>query len=265
MELADRVALVTGGGGGIGAGIGEALVERGARVVLTDLNADWAAAEAERIGGGTIALAHDVTSLDSWARVKRAAEDAFGPVEVLCNNAGISTRRTLLDETPPEVFASVLAVNVTGVYNGIRTCVPEMRARGEGHVVNVASAGGLMTAPCHSPYSASKHALVGLSKALRAEYAMKGGTVGVTLVCPGGVSTDISSQVERSGPGGEPRGAFEMAPEVAAIFDRDLEARGEKLRFDLERFEDPALAESLSLVYPEPRPIGAQPSVYDYA
>jgi short-subunit dehydrogenase len=85
--------------------------------------------------------------------------------------------------------------------------------------VNVASAGGLMTAPCHSPYSASKHALVGLSKSLRAELAMKQTNVGVTLVCPGGVATSISSQFETTGPGGTPRGSVEMAPEVAAIFD----------------------------------------------
>jgi NAD(P)-dependent dehydrogenase (short-subunit alcohol dehydrogenase family) len=122
-------------------------------------------------------------------------------------------------EVPIEDWEWVIGVNLWGPVYGIQAFVPHLLAQDEAHVVNVASAGGLMTAPCHSPYSASKHALVGLSKSLRAEFAMKQAKVGVTLVCPGGVSTSISTQVERSGPGGEPRGNFEMAPEVAAIFD----------------------------------------------
>ena len=90
MELAGKVALVTGGGGGIGAGIAEAFVEKGAKVALSDVNPDYARAEAERIGGGAISLQHDVTSLDSWARVRSAVEAEFGQVDVLCNNAGVA-------------------------------------------------------------------------------------------------------------------------------------------------------------------------------
>ncbi|MDE8651931.1 SDR family oxidoreductase [Novosphingobium album (ex Liu et al. 2023)] len=183
MELAGKVALVTGGGGGIGAGIGEAFVEKGMKVVLTDLNPDYAETEAARIGGGTIALAHDVTSLESWAGVKAAAERVFGPVDVLVNNAGISTPRMPLDEMPPETFATVLAVNVTGVFNGIKTFVPDLRARRSGHVVNVSSMNGLLAHQTYATYSASKFAVTAMSEALQGELAPFG--VGVSILFPG--------------------------------------------------------------------------------
>ncbi len=112
----------------------------------------------------------------------------------------------------------VVDVNYWGTVNGIRVFMPHLLEQDEAHVVNVSSAGGLMTAMCHGPYTSTKHAIVGLSKGLRVEVAMKESNVGVTLVCPGGVATNISSQFDRSGPDGKPRGERPVPPEVKELW-----------------------------------------------
>ncbi len=219
--LQDRVAVVTGASSGIGLACAKALAADGCKLVIASQNADrLSLAEAELADAGAEVLAVP-TDVENRAEVERLAErtlDHYGEVHVLVNNAGVYVPGYAW-EVPIEDWEWVIGVNLWGPVFGIQAFVPHLLQQDEAHVVNVASAGGLMTAPCHSPYSASKHALVGLSKALRAEFAMKQAKVGVTLVCPGGVSTSISTQAERSGPGGRPRGEFEMAPEVSAIFD----------------------------------------------
>jgi len=192
MDLNGKVALVTGGGGGIGAGIAEAFVEKGAKVIITDINVNYASAEAERIGGGTLALQHDVTSLESWARVKQAALDALGDVDVLCNNAGISQPFKLLDEVTPEEFGRIIAINVAGVYNGVNSFGPGMRERKRGHIVNTSSMNGLIPHATFAAYTASKFAVAGMSEALRAELAPFG--VGVSILYPGLTRSRMSEQ-----------------------------------------------------------------------
>jgi NAD(P)-dependent dehydrogenase (short-subunit alcohol dehydrogenase family) len=200
MNLSGKTAFVTGAGSGIGTGIVQALAEKGMRVVLADIDFDLAKSEAAAIGADALALHLDVTSLDSWAEAKAAAEAHFGPVDVLCNNAGIATPRTLLDEVPPELFARVLAVNVTGVYNGVHSFVPDMRARGQGHVVNTSSVNGLLAHGRFGAYSASKFAVTGLSDALRQELEPYG--VGVSVLYPGltrsrmSMSPDVGAQLD---------------------------------------------------------------------
>lgn len=183
MEVSGKVVLVTGGGGGIGAGIAEAFAEKGAKVAVTDVNFGYARAEADRIGRGTIALAHDVTSLESWAEVKEAVEAQLGPVDVLCNNAGIAHSFKPLDEVGPNEFARILAVNVTGVFNGCTMFMPEMKARRSGHIVNTSSVNGLVPFASFAAYTASKFAVTGLSEAIRAELEPFG--VGVSILYPG--------------------------------------------------------------------------------
>jgi NAD(P)-dependent dehydrogenase (short-subunit alcohol dehydrogenase family) len=184
MQLSGRVALVTGGGGGIGAGIAEALIEHGARVALTDINPDYAQAEADRLGQGTIALHHDVTSLKSWANVVAAVEaECAAPIDVLCNNAGISLPFKLLEEVSETEFARVMAINVTGVFNGCKALIPDMKARGRGHIVNTSSLNGLIPHGTFAAYSASKFAVAGMSEALRIELEPFG--IGVSILYPG--------------------------------------------------------------------------------
>jgi len=183
MNVSGKVVLVTGGGGGIGAGIAEAFVEKGARVAITDINLDYAQAEAERIGHGVIALKHDVTSPDSWAEVKQAVEAQLGPVDVLCNNAGVALHFKALDEVGYEEFDRVMRINVNGVFNGCKAFVPDMKARKAGHVVNTSSLNGLLPHGPFATYCASKFAVAGLSEAMRQELAPFG--VGVSILYPG--------------------------------------------------------------------------------
>jgi len=183
MKLDGKVAFITGGGGGIGGGIAEAFAEKGMRLVLADINLADAQREAAKFGDNAIAVQLDVTSLDSWAAAKAVACKRFGQVDVLCNNAGISQPREPLDQIPPETFARVMAINVTGVYNGIVTFTDDMRKRGSGHIVNTSSMNGLIAFGTFGAYSASKFAVTAMSEALRDELAPFG--VGVSILFPG--------------------------------------------------------------------------------
>ena len=183
MNITGKVVLITGGGGGIGAGIAEAFAERGAKVCITDINAEWANAEAARIGQGVLALGHDVSSETSWAQVKRAVEAALGPVDVLCNNAGISLPFKPLEEVPVAQFDRIMAINVRGVFLGCQTFIGDMKARGSGHVVNTSSVNGQLPYGTFASYCASKFAVAGMSEALRQELEPFG--IGVSILYPG--------------------------------------------------------------------------------
>jgi NAD(P)-dependent dehydrogenase (short-subunit alcohol dehydrogenase family) len=183
MQLAGKVAFISGGGGGIGVGMAEAFVEKGMSVVLADIDFDYARQAAAQFGDKALPLALDVVSLHSWTVARDAAVARFGAIDVLCNNAGISTPRLSLDQFPPDEFARVVAINVTGVHNGIVAFAGEMRARGAGHIVNTSSLNGLIPFGTFGAYSASKFAVLGLSDALRQELAPHG--VGVSTLFPG--------------------------------------------------------------------------------
>lgn len=183
MEIAGKVALVTGGGGGIGSGIAEAFAEKGARVAVTDINGEFANAEAARIGQGTLSYQHDVTSPESWAEVKRAIEGAFGPVDVLCNNAGISLPFKPMEDITVEQFDRVMAINVRGVFLGCHAFMGGMKARRSGHIVNTSSLNGLLPHGTFATYCASKFAVAGMSEALRQE--LDPFDVGVSILYPG--------------------------------------------------------------------------------
>ena len=183
MDVAGKVVLVTGAGGGIGAGMAEAFAEKGARVCLTDINADWAMAEAERIGRGAIAMAQDVASPESWAEVKAAVEARLGPVVVLCNNAGISIPFRPMEEITLEQFDRVMAINVRGVFLGCHAFMADMKARGAGHIVNTSSVNAQLPHGTFAVYSASKFAVSALSESIRQELEPFG--VGVSILYPG--------------------------------------------------------------------------------
>ncbi len=183
MQLNGNVAFISGGGGGIGGGIAQAFAEKGMQLVLADIDLALAREQAKEFGDKAIAVALDVTSLDSWAAAKAAAYQRFGRIDVLCNNAGISQPRAPLDKIPPATFERVMAINVTGVYNGIVTFADDMRERRGGHIVNTSSMNGLIAFGTFAAYSASKFAVTALSEALRDELAPFG--VGVSILFPG--------------------------------------------------------------------------------
>ncbi len=185
-----RSAIVTGAGSGIGAALSRALVAAGAEVVCADLDLDAARRTAGAVAGpGTArAVGLDVTSAaDMAALVSEVAAD-HGTLDLMFNNAGISiggeTQELTLDH-----WDAIIDVNIRGVVHGVHAAYPVMVAQRSGHLVNTASMGGLMAAGLLTSYVMTKHAVVGLSLALRSEAAAFG--VGVTAVCPSAVDTPI--------------------------------------------------------------------------
>lgn len=185
MQVAGKTVFISGGGGGIGGGMAQAFAEKGARIVLADVNPAFTEEESAKLPLGTEVelIELDVTSLESWANARDAAERRFGPIDVLCNNAGISSAFKPLLDVSSEEFARIMAVNVTGVYNGLLTFAPGMCDRRSGHIVNTSSMNGLGPFGGLAAYSASKFAVMGLSDAIRQEFAPF--DVGVTTLCPG--------------------------------------------------------------------------------
>ena len=205
QSLNKKVALITGGGGGIGGGIAQAFAAKGMQVVLADISLEHAQEQARALGDCAIAVQLDVTSLDSWTQARATAMEAFGQVDVLCNNAGASQPRQPLDQIPPEIFARVMAVNTAGVYNGVVTFAGDMRQRRSGHIVNTSSMNGLLAFGTFGAYSASKFAVTAMSEALRDELVPF--DVGVSILFPGLTRSRMSLSDIESG---------DIPPEVAA-------------------------------------------------
>jgi NAD(P)-dependent dehydrogenase (short-subunit alcohol dehydrogenase family) len=201
-ELSGRVGVVTGAARGIGRGTGEAMAAAGMRVVLADLDAARLAdtvAALTASGAEAVGVPTDVTDPEAVAALADAAVRAYGSVHVVVNNAGISTLGTQW-QTELDDWHRVFDVNLFGVVHGVRAFVPLLLANPDGgHVVNVASMGGMLVGPLIGPYTASKAAVIALSKSLRAEMAMAGSEVGVTVVCPGNVDTEIADHLITAG------------------------------------------------------------------
>ena len=223
MEIAGKVAVVTGGASGIGRGIGRALAARGADVVVADVDAARAAevaAELARAGVRSIGAACDVTERASVEALADSAWTAFGRVDVLCNNAGVGTLAPVTD-TPLRDAEWLFAVNVWGVIHGCQVFVPRFLAAGRpAHVLNTGSEHSVgVPFPGMGIYTATKHAVLALSDVLRRELESQG--VGVSILCPGVVRTEIwnagRSRPERFG------GRQESPPEFATFLDSGMD------------------------------------------
>jgi NAD(P)-dependent dehydrogenase (short-subunit alcohol dehydrogenase family) len=187
--LAGRHALVTGASRGIGAVIAAALAAEGACVSLLARDAAALGRVAESLGRDrALAVAADVSDAAAVARAFAAARECFGAVQILINNAGQAHSAKFID-TDPALWERLLAVNLTGTYLCTREAVPDMLKSDFGRIVNIASIAGLRGAAYVSAYTASKHAVIGLTRALALEYATKNLTV--NAVCPGYANTDM--------------------------------------------------------------------------
>jgi NAD(P)-dependent dehydrogenase (short-subunit alcohol dehydrogenase family) len=193
-QLRDKVAVVTGGASGIGRALAEQFLAEGMRVFLGDIDADaLAETVAELSGSGEVrGLCTDVTQATEVDALRDATVEAFGAAHVVCNNAGVSGRRHAMWETTEADWDWVVGVNLMGVVHGIRAFAPLLVEQREGHVVNTASLAGIAAMPFAAPYFATKHAVLGLSKSLVLEFEAGGTGVGVTVLCPDWLKTDIA-------------------------------------------------------------------------
>ena len=189
-ELAGQVALVTGAGSGIGAAIAKALADGGATVAVTDLNLDLAEAVAATLPSAA-AFRLDVTLAESVRNAVAAAEAALGPLDILCNNAGVSTMNRIEDLSEREWDLN-FAVNAKGVFLATQAAVQGMIERRRGCIVNTASMAGKKAVPLLAHYAASKWACIGFTKSAAVEFGPHG--IRVNCVCPGYVRTSMQER-----------------------------------------------------------------------
>ena len=195
-SVADRVVLITGAASGMGRAEAILFADEGARVAAVDIAADRVAAVVDEItGAGGIAAAWtlDVSDPVAIGRVVGEVVDALGPIDILVNNAGVSLPSAIDGDDFEDAWQATLGVNLTAHARLIRACLPHLRRNGEGRVVNIASTEGLGATAYLSPYTASKHGVIGLTRSLAVEL---GGTgVTVNCVCPGPIHTGMTAVI----------------------------------------------------------------------
>jgi NAD(P)-dependent dehydrogenase (short-subunit alcohol dehydrogenase family) len=193
-----RHAFITGGASGLGLGMADALAARGVPVTIVDIDADAIAAVVAARGNSFRGCVLDVRYREAWARVRDEAEAAFGPVDILILNAGISPNGQPFAEMEPESFDRILAINLVGVANGVFAFAAAMQARGHGHLVLTSSQAGLVTTvPGVGAYSVAKFGVTALGEQLRRELAPHG--VGVSVLFPGYVQTNLGANTVKIG------------------------------------------------------------------
>jgi NAD(P)-dependent dehydrogenase (short-subunit alcohol dehydrogenase family) len=206
-SLMGKVAVVTGGARGIGNAIAHALAREGALVAIGDLDAAAASAAAAQLGGRALGLPLDVTDRPAFTDFLDHVEQRLGPLDILVNNAGIMPLQPLDEESDASVTRQ-LEINLHAVIHGTQEAIRRMRPRGTGHIVNVASLAGRAAAPNLATYCATKHGVIGLSEAVRAE--LRGTGVEITVVMPGFARTELATGVP------DLRGVKRVTPEEIA-------------------------------------------------
>jgi NAD(P)-dependent dehydrogenase (short-subunit alcohol dehydrogenase family) len=206
-SLTGKVAVVTGGGRGIGRALARALAAEGAIVAVGDLDGASAEAVAQELGGAHLGRALDVTDRPAYTAFLDEVERLLGPIDVLVNNAGIMPV-TPLEEEDDHSVTRQLELNLHAVIHGTREAMRRMRPRGTGHILNVASLAGRSGFPYLATYCATKHGVIGLSEAVRLE--LRGSGVEVSVVLPGIVRTELATGLA------DARGVKAVTPEEVA-------------------------------------------------
>lgn len=188
-RLTNKVAIITGAAQGMGAAHAKRFVHEGAKVVLTDLNEEKGAALAAELGEHAIFVKHNVASESDWAVVMQKAEEAFGAVHILVNNAGISVNKSLMATTLEE-YRRIVDINQVSVFLGMKAVVPSMEKAGGGSIINVSSINGLVGGAIG--YTDTKFAVRGMTKAAAMELSWKG--IRVNSVHPGVIATPMIQQ-----------------------------------------------------------------------
>src|SRR6185312_11893669 len=207
--LAGQTATITGGARGIGRATARALIARGMKVAIGDLDEQAARRTAEELGGSTVGLPLDVTDRGSFSAFLDATEEQLGPLDVLVNNAGIMQIGRFIDEDDLTARRMV-DINIHGVILGTKLALDRMIPRDRGHIVNISSQAGKFGAPGGATYSATKHAVIGLTEAVRGELRLMDAHVDVSYVMPFVVNTELGSGL------GEARGMSNLEPSEVA-------------------------------------------------
>jgi NADP-dependent 3-hydroxy acid dehydrogenase YdfG len=207
--LAGSTAAITGAARGIGRATAEALLRQGMRVAIGDLDLQAARRTAEELGASAVALPLDVTDHASFAAFLDGAEEELGPVDVLINNAGIMQVGRFIDEDDLTAQRMV-DINLHGVILGMKLALARMIPRQRGHIVNISSQAGKFGSPGGATYSATKHAVVGLTEAVRGELRLMGAQVELSYVMPFVVNTELGSGL------GQARGLKNLEPSEVA-------------------------------------------------
>ncbi|WP_240198230.1 SDR family NAD(P)-dependent oxidoreductase [Novosphingobium sp. P6W] len=190
MRFEGKVAIVTGAASGIGLATARKLAAEGADLILADRDFAGVAKASQGLGGSAVAIELDVASEESCRQCIARAVEMHGGLDILCNIAGVLDFGSLRDLSADR-WNRVIGINLTGVYNMCRAAMPDLVER-RGAVVNMASAAGLVGVPFNAAYTASKHGVVGLTRALALEFSKAG--VRINAVCPGGVETPMLHQ-----------------------------------------------------------------------
>jgi len=217
-QLDGKVAIVTGAARGMGLEVARRFVSEGARVALTDVRETEGKATAAGLRTAALFAPHDVSSEDSWQAVVDTTVAAFGGIDILINNAGIWRTAPLIEQTA-DGFDEIIAVNLRGVFLGMRAVAPHMRARGGGSIVNTSSTAGLTGLAEMSAYCAAKWGVRGITKVAAVELGPWG--VRVNCIHPGGVDTPMTASLGLSrGPGVAapvPLGRYGTAADIASL------------------------------------------------
>ncbi len=194
-----KVVLITGGAGGIGRATALRFASEGARVVLVDLaphGLQESVAAIEHGGGRAIGVEADVTKRADVERYVTTAIERYGGIDFFFNNAGVLGDHRSIVDYPEETFDRVMAINVKGVWLGLKIVAPAIRARGGGAIVNTASTAGLRGTPGLSAYTASKHAVIGLTRTASLELVRQG--IRVNAICPAPIETPMAEQLHQN-------------------------------------------------------------------
>jgi len=206
-RVAGKVAVVTGAASGLGKAIATLLAKEGARVTLTDINeagVKKAAEEIRKTGGDVLFIRHDVTSESDWAEVMKVTLEHFQKLDILVNCAGIFHGKSIEDTTLAE-WRRVMAINLDGVFLGIKAAVGPMKKNGGGSIINISSAGGIIGTANSSPYNASKGGVRLLTKAAAIEFSKAGHNynIRVNSVHPGVIKTPMTEWIQKDSAGAE--------------------------------------------------------------
>lgn len=194
-KLENKVAIITGGAQGMGASHAKRFVAEGAKVVITDILEEKGKALAKELGENALFIKHDVTKAADWDKVVKETESAFGPVNILINNAGVGFVKLIEDMTEEE-YRWEVDVNQVSIFLGMKAVVPSMKKTKNGSIVNISSVAGLLALPQYIAYSASKFAVRGMTKVAALEFADYG--IRVNSVHPGLIDTPMTQDEDNA-------------------------------------------------------------------